>query len=132
MPIPIALARGVRALFAEFVRDRPPWRARTVRWAAALVLLGLALAAWRALDGEGAPRLDARSWPLPLRVGLSYIGGFGVGWCMRRFLKLTLLAVLAAALLFLVLRLIGFEGGLWQSLDEAVSGGLAGAREGAG
>lgn len=132
MPFPQSFARGARALVADFTRDRPPWRARTVRWASTLVLVGTALAVWRALGDDGAFDLDARTWPLPLRVGLSYIGGFGVGWCMRRFLKLTLLGLIGAALLFFVLRLIGLEGGLWESLEQGVSGGLSGAREEAG
>jgi len=129
VPLADSFARGARALLSDFTRDRPPWRARTVRWAASLAMLGVALAAWRALGGGEAPGLDARAWPLPLRVGLSYIGGFGVGWCLRRFLKLTLLGLLGAALLFFLLRLIGLEGGPWQSLQEGVSGGLSGARE---
>jgi uncharacterized membrane protein (Fun14 family) len=123
-----ALRRGMATLLADFTRDRPPWRSRTVRWAAALVVLGLGLAAWDTGEGS-APGLDPGTWPLPLRVGLSYIGGFGVGWCMRRFLRLTLLGLLAAGIVFFLLRLVGLEGGLWSNLEELVSGGLSAARE---
>jgi uncharacterized membrane protein (Fun14 family) len=122
-----ALRRGLSTLLADFTRDRPPWRARTVRWAAVLVLAGIVLAVWD-LGGGRAPGLDARAWPLPLRVGLSYIGGFGVGWCMRRFLKLTLLGLIVAAILFFVLRLVGLEGGAWESIERVVRGGLSEAR----
>lgn len=123
-----SLRRGMATLLADFTRDRPPWRSRTVRWAAALVLLGLGLALWDTGQGR-APGLDPATWPLPLRVGLSYIGGFGVGWCMRRFLKLTLLMLLAATLVFFLLRLVGLEGGLWSGLEQLVRGGLSDARE---
>lgn len=123
-----SLRRGAATLLADFTRDRPPWRSRTVRWATALVVLGLGLAAWD--TGEGtAPGLDPGTWPLPLRVGLSYIGGFGVGWCMRRFLRITLLGLLAAGLVFFVLRQVGLEGGLWESLEGSIRGGLSEARE---
>lgn len=123
-----ALRRGVSTLLADFTHDSPPWRARTVRWAALLVVAGIVIALWD-LGGGRAPELDARAWPLPLRVGLSYIGGFGVGWCMRRFLKLTLLGVIAAALLFFLLRLVGLEGGAWETIEQVVRGGLSQARE---
>lgn len=122
-----ALRRGLSTLLADFTRDRPPWRARSVRWAALLVIAGVVLAVWD-LGGGRSPGLDARAWPLPLRVGLSYIGGFLVGWCMRRFLKLTLLGLIAAAILFFVLRLVGLEGGAWETIEQLVRGGLSEAR----
>lgn len=125
-----SLRRGLSTLLADFTRDRPPWRARTVRWAAALAFLGIGLALWRSGE-DAAPRLDPGTWPLALRVGLSYIGGFGVGWCMRRFLRLTLLALLAVAVLFFLAHRLGLEGGAWSSLEERVRGGLSDAREGA-
>lgn len=123
-----ALRRGLSTLLADFTREAPPWRARTVRWAALLAVAGIVLAVWD-LGGGSAPGLDARGWPLPLRVGLSYIGGFGVGWCMRRFLKLTLLGLIAATILFFLLRLVGLEGGAWETLEQVVRGGLSEARE---
>jgi uncharacterized membrane protein (Fun14 family) len=123
-----SLRRGLSTLLSDFTRERPPWRARSVRWAALLVIAGIALAVWN-LGGGRTPGLDARTWPLPLRVGLSYIGGFLVGWCMRRFLKLTLLLLIAVAILFFLLRLVGLEGGAWETIERVVRGGLSEARE---
>ena len=116
---------AVRRLLRDFTHDAPPWRARSVRYAAVLVMLGVGLGIWRATTGEpgAGPGLDPSSWPWPTRLGISWIGGFGVGWTMRRFMKLTLLALLAAFALFYLLRYLGLDRGTWAQLQQAVRHG---------
>src|SRR5688572_25293789 len=110
-----------RHLSADFTELRPPWQARSVRWAAVLVLVGLGV--W-VFDLLGAPPPDEAtdsdsSWPLTLRLGISYIGGFLLGWVSRRYLKiLVLVGALALTAIFLLRR---FDmPGNWESVERHV------------
>jgi uncharacterized membrane protein (Fun14 family) len=97
-----------------------PWRAKTVLAAAAVALMGLGL--WfsdavkgRPATGPGITTSDTGSpgvsgaqsnWSKPVpgyvRVCVSYVGGFFLGWAFRRFLKMAVAGtVLIIALLAL-------------------------------
>ncbi len=97
-----SLLRGYwRRLAADFLEECPPWKARSGRWAAILVLAGIGLEAIGCLRSEASDGATPAAWPAPIRLGLGYIGGFLLGWTVRRLLKLTLtLGAGALAVLF--------------------------------
>ena len=97
-----------------------PWRAKTVLAAAAVALMGLGLWFSDAVKGRpaagpgitasdtgspgasGAPANWSKPVPGYVRICVSYVGGFFIGWAFRRFLKVAVAgAVLLVALLAL-------------------------------
>ncbi len=108
-----------RRLTADFLVECPPWKARSVRWAGLLALLGLGLAVlgWMRSDPGGGSVTAGAAWPAPLRLGLGYIGGFMLGWSLRRFLKLTLTLGLGALAAFLLLRQFNLLQVDWDSIE---------------
>ena len=97
-----------------------PWHAKTVLAAAAVALMGLGLWFSNAVKGHpaagpgitasdpGSPGTSSAqsNWSKPVpgyvRVCVSYVGGFFIGWVFRRFLKTAVAgAVLIIALLAL-------------------------------
>ena len=115
--------------------QNPPWKAKTVWIAVLLVILGCYF--WVkdaastptpradtpgktgfAADSPGNGKSPAVSGkpqsPATFRLGVSYLGGFFLGWGLRRFLKLTLL--LSGALIILIA--MGKKLG-WVDLDWA-------------
>jgi uncharacterized membrane protein (Fun14 family) len=107
------MADGVRGLGTELMGPGAPWKARSV-WAAAVIAI-LGTGFWRsdapkpppapaALEQAAAPSAAHEAGPASsaaVTLGISYIGGFFLGWCYRRFVKLSVvltggvLAVLA-------------------------------------
>jgi uncharacterized membrane protein (Fun14 family) len=117
-----------------------PWRAKTVLAAAAIALLGLGLWFNDAVKGHpatepGVEASDAASpatsstpsnWSKPMpgyvRVCVSYIGGFLLGWAFRRFIKL---AIAGTALIIALLALGRFVGCDTAQTQEQVKRGGA-------
>ena len=105
--------------FVEALISSPnaPWRAKSVLLALIVVLAGGALWIRTALKGQPAVQQQNtmtsannqsnqnssfnQRLPLTVRAGLSYIGGFLIGWTFRRFIRI------AVALTGLVLLLVG-------------------------
>ena len=127
---------------------RPPWQAKTVWMALALMLLGGGL--WikdRAAPGNpsapaptgesqfsdpnatgtpsSGPRKLAPSAPATFRFGASYLGGFFLGWTLRRFLKLTLLLSGAAFVLIALAKKFGWFEVDWAAVEGHVRHSLA-------
>jgi uncharacterized membrane protein (Fun14 family) len=120
------VATGIRDMGAEFVGPAAPWKAKSVWVAAALMVLGSGF--WRSdisRQQAEAPAQEqtgtASAQPVPqetgpassaaVGLGASYIGGFLLGWCYRRYLRFSVMvsgAVLAA--LVALKRLGWFEG----------------------
>jgi uncharacterized membrane protein (Fun14 family) len=120
-----------------FGGEHPPWKAKTVWIALALMLVG----GW--LWMQDRPQAENPSAPAPtgaaqfsdssatgtatgaqpelkpsapatFRFGASYLGGFFLGWTLRRFLKVTLLLSGAAMVLIALAKKFG-----WFELDWA-------------
>jgi uncharacterized membrane protein (Fun14 family) len=105
-----------------------PWRAKTVLAAAAVALLGLGLWFSDAVKGRpaagpgitasdtGSPRVSGApsNWSKPVpgyvRICVSYVGGFFIGWAFRRFLK----TAVAGAVLIIALLALGRHVG-WDT-----------------
>ena len=109
-----------------------PWRAKTVLLALFIVVLGLGFWVRDAVKGPPPPSpahvttpteqaASGGSWdfsrPVPgyARVCASYIGGFFIGWAVRRFLRLALSVVILALLLVGVARYAGCDAAPAQS-----------------
>jgi uncharacterized membrane protein (Fun14 family) len=116
---PQRLSTMVSGIFGKGLSDGP-WRARTVLVAVAITLLGLGLWFFGVMKGHpgagpgvtasepgvpgtsGAPSNWSKPVPGYVRICVSYVGGFFIGWAFRRFLKVAVAgAVLIIALLTL-------------------------------
>lgn len=119
-------------------RLNPPWRAKTVWLAALLVILGSYF--WVKDAASTAPSHTAASGktgfaaddsgagskqvspglPVTFRLGVSYIGGFFLGWGLRRFLKLTLLLSGALIAIAALGKKLGWVDADWASVEAHV------------
>ncbi|MGA2279850.1 MAG: hypothetical protein ABSG80_06060 [Verrucomicrobiota bacterium] len=104
-----------------------PWRAKTVLAAAAVALMGLGL--WfsdavkgRPAAGPGITAADTGSpgasgalsnWSKPVpgyvRICVSYVGGFFIGWAFRRFLKVAAAGTILIIALLALGRYVGCD-----------------------
>ena len=102
-----------------------PWRAKTVLAAVAVALIGLGLWFSNVVRGHpaagpvvaasdngsarasGAPSNWSKPVPGYVRVCVSYVGGFLLGWAFRRFIKLAV----AGTVLIITLLALGRYGG---------------------
>jgi uncharacterized membrane protein (Fun14 family) len=131
------------------VGRNPPWKAKTVWIAAALVVVGLffwikdavqkpapsgspsAPGMTSLTDSKSAPEGQAKtaglkpSSPATFRLGVSYLGGFFLGWALRRFIKATLLLSGAAILLIGLGKKLGWMDLDWASLEGHVQHSLS-------
>lgn len=121
--------------------ERPPWQAKSVWVALALMLLGGGFWVKNRTQAEppsakapsaaaqlsdsvstGTQSDERREWrtsaPATFRFGASYVGGFFLGWTFRRFLKRTLLLSGAAIVLIALGKKLG-----WLELDGAAMEG---------
>ncbi len=125
MPIFQRASSAAVGSFTRVFLDRP-WRAKSVRAAALITLLGMAFWLKGAFQGDTAKPSDppppgatqpSGGWnfskPIPgyVRLCVSYIGGFLLGWTFRRFVAVTFLITL-----FLV-GLLGF--GKYSGCDSS-------------
>jgi uncharacterized membrane protein (Fun14 family) len=140
------IAAAVPGAVDRELRDGP-WRAKSFLAAAAVALLGLGLWFSDAVKGHpatepGVAASDTASpgtsnvqsnWSKPVpgyvRVCVSYIGGFLLGWAFRRFIKL---AVAGTALIIALLALGRFVGcDTTQTQEQVKRGGAWVQREAA-
>lgn len=128
--------------------ERPPWKARSVWFALALMLLGgglwvkdrtqveppSAAATSRASRFSDSASTETQSSggrdlkssaPAAFRFGASYVGGFFLGWALRRFLKGTLLLSGAAIVLIALGKKFGWLELDWVAMESHVRHGLA-------
>jgi uncharacterized membrane protein (Fun14 family) len=122
---------------------RPPWQAKSLWLAAGLTLLGLVL--WIATPRSGTPPPlpeagtplaqasgeavassvhTAQGTPALFRFGMSYIGGFFLGYGLKRFLKVTLVLSVAALGLLVVLSQTGVLGLDWSTIQDQARSSL--------
>lgn len=102
-------------------RDRP-WHALSVRLALGAAVVGGALWAYSANSQQAEGGLT-ESAPAVTRFALSFLGGFAIGWTMRRFLKWTILTVALIALAIFVLRKTGLIELPWNEIQKNVEEG---------
>jgi uncharacterized membrane protein (Fun14 family) len=130
---------ATEASAANVIGQNPPWKAKTIWLALMVTLLGGGL--WvkdhrspppPSTDGlEFTARgtvIQPEVHPVPpatFRFGASYIGGFFLGWTLRRFLKFTLLAAGAAIFLISLGKKLGWFELDWNSLETQVRQSLA-------
>jgi uncharacterized membrane protein (Fun14 family) len=128
---------------ASVVIHNPPWKAKSVWIAAVLALLGSflwigdhskqpppAASSFSDFGRSGGAAAAEKKNPKPsspalFRVGVSYVGGFFLGWSLRRFLKATLLLGGAAFALFAVGKRLGWVEIDWASVEGHVRASLA-------
>ena len=99
--------------------DRP-WRSKTVRVALLIVVVGMGF--WLKRTFQGTPESNGIHFdhPVPwyVRLAVSYIGGFLLGWTFRRFLKLTFLIVVAIVALLSVVKFAGCDASALRAKVE--------------
>lgn len=97
----------------ETLFDDPPWNATSFLGAGATTLAGLG--AW----------LNDMMSPALARGGASFMGGFLIGWAVRRAIKL---AVIVAGLLMTLLIAVKMTGAIdldWTAIEANISHSLA-------
>lgn len=138
------LAYGLRSLGAELTKPGAPWRAKSI-WAAAVITV-LGTGFWQSdepapqpapqtqevaevpADREkpaSPPRGTSRGSSAAVSLGLSYIGGFLLGWCYRRFLKLSAVLTGGVLAVLMAIRGLGWFDGDMAALQEPVREGAA-------
>jgi len=110
---PVSGWRRLRGFFGE----NPPWRSRSVAFAAAITIVGLGF--W--LKDRGRIDADPAQLSVLFRIGASYLGGYLLGWAFRRGLKA--LAIISAILVggILLLKLSGWVNLDWGSIQQNVA-----------
>lgn len=113
---------------------RPPWKAKSMWIALAMVVLGGGLylkdpgnsgtvaketRTVTATDQATPSSADAH-FPAPFRLGVSYMGGFLIGWGFRRFIRLSVSVSLAALAVVTLGRNLGWIDLDWTMLEGQV------------
>lgn len=102
---------------------RRPWHALSVRLALALTVLGAAFWAYaRMSDSSNTATLNEYA-PAMMRFGVSFLGGFALGWVMRRFLRWTILIVAVVGMSIFVLKKTGMIDLPWDRIQDNVDEG---------
>jgi uncharacterized membrane protein (Fun14 family) len=132
------------------VGQNPPWKAKTVWVAVLLVVFGAffwikdasqkpppssspstpgmrSFSDSTSATDPGAARTSEMkpTSPATFRLGVSYLGGFFLGWALRRFIKATLLLSGAAVLLIGLGKKLGWIDLDWASIEGHVNQSLA-------
>jgi uncharacterized membrane protein (Fun14 family) len=131
------------------IGHHPPWRAKSVWLAALLAVVGAVF--WFKDAGQrpvqpssatglgksefaGAPnaaggqeqQVSAKAkLPATLRLGVSYVVGFFLGWSLRRFVTLTLVVSGAIFALILVAQKLGWMDVDWAGIEGHVRSGVS-------
>jgi uncharacterized membrane protein (Fun14 family) len=102
---------------------RMPWHALSVRLAIGLTVIGAAFWVYgQAADSGSAGTLGEWAPPM-MRFGVSFLGGFVVGWTLRRFLKWTLLIVALLGIAIFILKRTGMIDLPWDQIEGHVEEG---------
>lgn len=124
-------ASGLRALVSGLTGPGAPWKAKSVWLAAGVAILGTGF--WRsdapgpqpapsaqeqAVDAAG-PSQSADQGTSPassaaVNLGVSYIGGFFLGWCYRRFVKVSVMLTCGILAVLMAIKSLG-----WFETDVA-------------
>ncbi|MCX6922971.1 MAG: FUN14 domain-containing protein [Verrucomicrobia bacterium] len=128
------------------IGPNPPWKAKTVWIAALLALIGAFFwvkdAAQKpaqsttsttpgmtsfadSTSGKDSHAVLKPTSPATFRLGVSYLGGFFLGWAFRRFLKGALLVSGAIILLIGLAKKLGWIDLDWASIEAHVRSSLA-------
>lgn len=124
---PCALRFGTAVAEADSNSNVPygrrPWHALSVRIAIALTVLGGVFWGYaRSTDSANAASLGEYA-PAMMRFGVSFLGGFAIGWTMRRFLKWTILIVGVIGVGIFLLRKTGVIDLPWDQIQGDVEEG---------
>jgi uncharacterized membrane protein (Fun14 family) len=129
---------------------RPPWKAKSLWAAMAMALVGggfylnsyLSPISSTQVDSSGsggavltqsAPDQTSQAGlPLTLRLGVSYMSGFLVGWVFRRFIRLSILLSTGALGLVALGRKLGWIDLDWTLMEGHVHHATAWVQGGAG
>ena len=138
-----------KAAAQAVVGQNPPWKAKSVWIAAVLAVIGAVFWAKDAAQTSAQPsaasipglsgfvgsapeagnRQDQQvsakpSMPATFRLGVSYLGGFFLGWACRRFLKATLLVGGAVIVVIVLAKKLGGLSFDWASVEGHVRSSL--------
>jgi uncharacterized membrane protein (Fun14 family) len=132
---------------AAIVGHNPPWKAKSVWIAAVMVIIGgflwvkdaarksessvtgttaggMSLADTGTGSIQPPPAGSEPTSPATFRFGVSYLGGFFLGWSLRRFIKWTLLLGGAVILVIGLGRKLGWFDLDWASIEGQVRSSL--------
>ena len=151
---------GLRAIGAELIGPGAPWKAKSV-WVAVIVAVA-GTGFWRseasrpqtvqpAHEQVASPAQPAAHGTSPassaaVNLGVSYVGGFFIGWCYRRFVKLSVLLTGGVLAVLVAIKHLGWfendvsalqgqvrEGSAWLGNQAAaLNGHLSGLLPSAG
>ena len=97
-----------------------------------MTVLGAAFWGFDRASDSGTAQTLGGYGPAMMRFGVSFLGGFTLGWLLRRFLKWTLLIGGVLAIGIFVLRKTGAFDLPWQQIEENVDQGSSWLQEQAG
>ena len=103
--------------WVQNILGKPPWRSQPLIVAATVALLGTVLWVVPMAQGSEFP-------PVLVRLGLSFIGGFFVGWTFRKSVKIFLLLTAAAMVAIFVLQMTDVINLDWASMLNESHGGI--------
>ena len=131
--------------------ERPLWRSPSVIVAAVFMLAGLGFWVYGAATGKGGDDvvsgsasassfMDSNSdgveqgesegslepiSPVTFRLGAGYLGGFFLGWALRKFIKLTLLIAGGLVVMLAVFQGLGWFEVNWPAVENHLQMSLA-------
>lgn len=117
------VAEGIGSLRAELVGPGAPWKAKSVWLAVVLVVLGSGF--WRSETFHGGGPASSAA----VHLGMSYIGGFFLGWCYRRFVTLSVALTGGVLAVLMTVRSLGWFESDAATLQDQVHAGTAWLRE---
>jgi uncharacterized membrane protein (Fun14 family) len=85
-----------------------PWRAKSVVFATLVTVAGAGWWTYRAISGEHG-QVSPQPFPWYARLGVSYVGGFFIGWALRRFVRTVLATAAVVAMLLGLGKWVGWN-----------------------
>ena len=131
---------GLRAMGAGLIGPGAPWKAKSVWVAAVVAILGTGF--WRSetqapqpapsaqeqtvdvtRPAQTAPEGTGPASSAAVNLGASYVGGFFLGWCYRRFVKLSVMLTCGVLAVLALIKSLGWFEGDVMSLQDHVREG---------